>query len=125
MGEQDIGLLSVYTAQPTVRVGGQVVDQVRELLVAMEVHEQEGGLSRLELRLANVESQTNGTARLAFDTKDFAFGKEIAIYSGDENVPVEIFRGVITGLESEFPDESHPEFIVLAEDALQKARFAR
>jgi phage protein D len=125
MPEQDVGLLSVYTAQPTVRVAGQVVDQVRDLLVAMEIHEQEGGLSRLELRLINVESQSNGTATLAFDTRDFDLGKDIAIYTGDENVPVEIFRGVITGLESEFPDGSHPEFIVLAEDALQKARFAR
>jgi uncharacterized protein len=125
MSEQDIGLLSVYTAQPTVRVAGQVVDQVRDLLVGLEVHEQEGGLSRMELRLANVESQSSGYPTLAFDTKDFDLGKEIAIYTGDENVPGEIFRGVITGLESEFPEDSHPEFIVLAEDALQKARFTR
>jgi len=125
MPEQDIELLRVYTAQPTVRVAGQVVPQVRDLQVAMEVHEQEGGLSRLELRMANVESQASGFSTLAFDTRDFDLGKEIAIYTGDENVPNEIFRGVITGLEAEFPSDSHPEFIVLAEDAMQQARFTR
>ncbi len=123
--EQAVGLLSVYTAQPTIRVNGNVVDEARTLLISMEMHEQETGMSRLELRFTNVLPDSNGGATLAFENNTFDFGKEVAVYTGDENVPVEIFRGPITGIEAAFPEFAPPEFVVLAEDALRKAHFTR
>ena len=123
--EKDIGQKPVYSAQPTLRVDGAEVANVKDLLMGMEMHEQEGGLSRIELRFTNVLSQPNSGATLAFDNKSFDFGKQLTVYTGDESGPMEIFRGLITGLEATFPEQAAPEFIVLAEDELQKTRFRR
>jgi phage protein D len=54
-----------------------------------------------------------------------SLGKSIKILAGDESDPQEIFRGVISGLELVLEQQQEPELIVLAEDALQKARMAR
>ncbi len=42
-----------------------------------------------------------------------------------EQRPTEIFRGRITALAAEFPQDAPPELVVYAEDALQSARLAR
>jgi phage protein D len=106
-------------------VDGAEVVNTKELLTGMEMHEQEGGLSRIELRFVNVVSAPKGSATLAFDNKNFDFGKQLTVYTGDETGPMEIFRGLITGLEAIFPEHAAPEFVVLAEDELQKTRFQR
>lgn len=114
-----------YSARPTVRINTQEYAKVRELLVAMDLTEQAGGLSALELRFTNIASDTQGGADFAFeDDRVLQLGAAIAVYSGDETNPQEIFQGTITGLELEF-SQSAPELVVLAEDALQKARMSR
>jgi uncharacterized protein len=116
---------AVYSARPTVRINTQEYAQVRELLVSMELTEQAGGLSALELRFTNIASDTQGGADFAFeDDRILKLGAVIAVYSGDETLPQEIFQGIITGLELEFSGGA-PELVVLAEDALQKARMSR
>src|SRR6185295_12707644 len=57
--------------------------------------------------------------------RDLKLGTKIKLYSGDENRPREIFRGVVSSLEAEFPQEGPPEILVLAEDPLHKSRLAR
>lgn len=126
MPEMTLSAVAVYSARPTVRVNGQAYPKVSELLLTMEMTEQEGGLSALELRLSNIASNTQGGADYAFeDDQILKLGSAIALYSGDETAPQEIFRGTITGLEADFPEEAPPELVVLAEDQCQSARMAR
>ncbi|HEX8246054.1 MAG TPA: hypothetical protein VF541_21240 [Longimicrobium sp.] len=116
----------VYTARPTVRVDGQENERLTELLVAMEMTESEGGMSALELTVRNVADESGSDAALPWeDATVLDFGKTIAVYGGEETAPQEIFRGVVTGLEAVFPEDGAPELVVLAEDALQRARMAR
>ncbi len=123
--EQPISASIVYRALPTIRVNGAEVPTARQLLTGMDMIEQQGGLSRIELRFHNILALDDNTVRLAFDDRTFEFGKLLTVYSGDDTSPTEIFRGFITGIESRFPADSAPEFIVLAEDELQRARFHR
>lgn len=117
---------AVYIARPTIRVDGQDNERVSELLLAMDMREHDGGLSSLELRLANVVSLPFGDAGLAFeDDSVLKLGSAITIHGGDETAPVEIFRGTITGLEGVFAEHDAPELIVHAEDAFQRARMKR
>ncbi len=117
---------ATYTASPTVRLNGQANDRVTSLITAMAMSEQEGGLSSLELRLSNSASLDTGGAEYAFDAAgDLQLGDEIIIGGGDASAPTEIFRGTITGVEGMFDESGPPTFVVLAEDALLKARFKR
>lgn len=126
MSEAPLSTSPVYAARPTVRVDGQDDPRVRELVLEMEMTEREGGLSSLELRLSNVASDPEGGADLSFEDEErIRLGSSIRICAGDEDAPQEIFAGKITGLEAEFPRESPPELVVLAEDACQQARLAR
>ena len=124
--ERPLSTNAVHSARPTVRVDGQEDPKVRELLLAMEMIESEGGLSTLELRFGNVASNPSGGAALAFEANDvLKLGAAIAVYGGDVTKPQEIFAGTITGLEAEFPEDGPPELVVLAEDVFQRARMTR
>lgn len=126
MPESPTTVQALYRARPTVRVQNQENPRVRELVAAMAMREQEGGLSALELRLTNVASLVGGEAELAFeDDLALRLGASISLYAGDETAPREIFRGWISGLEAEFPEDGAPELVVLAEDSLQLARLKR
>ncbi len=125
-GERALSRQAVHAARPTVRVGGQAYDTVTELLLAMEMTETEGGMSTLEMRFSNIASNPEGGSAFAFeDDRVLRLGSELAVYGGDETTPQEIFRGLVTGLDAEFPEDGPPELVVLAEDALQRARMAR
>jgi phage protein D len=118
--------MAVYSARPTVRVDTQAYPIVSELITGLELTESEGGMSALELRLTNIASNTEGGASLPFeDDRILRLGASLAVYSGDENDPQEIFRGKITGLEVAFSHDSTPELVVLAEDIFQQARMER
>src|SRR5688572_25542273 len=92
----------------------------------MEMIEREDGLSTLELRLSNVASERSGSADFAFEDESvFKLGDSVNIYCGEEANPTEIFRGVISALEADFPEEQSPTLVLLAEDKLQKARLKR
>ena len=117
---------SVSNPRPVVHIDGQTSDMLSQLLLAMDMREKEGGLSALELRLSNIASDRDGGADYAFeDERDIHLGSTITVFAGDASEPQEIFRGVITGLEAEFPESTPPELLVLAEDRLQHARMAR
>lgn len=123
MPENPTSVHAVYSARPTVRIDTVEYPKVSELLVGMEMTEQEGGMSSLELRFDNVASDDRGRSGQAFDDERvLAFGSEVTVYAGDETEPAEIFRGKITGFEAEFPNNA---LTVVAEDSLQRARMAR
>ncbi len=117
---------AVYSARPTIRVDEREHPKVRELVLEMNMTESEGGMSALEMRFANWASDPEGGADFAFEYDAILrLGAAIAVYAGDVSEPREIFRGVVTGLEAEYPGESPPELLVLAEDVFQMARMAR
>ncbi len=116
----------VYNPRPVVEIDGQRFDKVDELLQSIDMREQEGGLSSLELRLSNIASDADGGAGFAFeDEREIRLGSTITVSAGDTSEPQELFRGVITGIEAEFPESNPPELLLLAEDKLQHARMAR
>lgn len=122
MAEAPISTDPRYRARPTVRVGDRELANVTARVVTFAVTEREGGLSVLELRLNNFADD----ADYAFeDERDLRLGAQIAVYSGDELQPREIFRGVVSALEADFPDAGSSELVVLAEDPLQRSRMKR
>ncbi len=126
MPEAAVSQLPIYSSRPTIRVNEQDFERAAELLIAMDMQEQEGGLSALRLRFSNVASDPEGSADFAFeDESELSLGASITVYAGDRNAPQEIFRGVITGFEADFPEREPPELLVLAEDPLQTARITR
>ncbi|HET6229636.1 MAG TPA: hypothetical protein VFE05_06100 [Longimicrobiaceae bacterium] len=126
MAEQAVSEHAVYSARPTIKVNGQADDMVRSLLTSMEMTEAEGGLATFEARFTNVVNRGQGEAELAFeDGRLFKLGASLSLSTGDETAPTEIFTGTVTGLEASWSADNPPELVVLAEDALQKARMAR
>ncbi len=121
-----LNLPPVYNPRPLVEVDGQRFERIDELLLAMDMREREGGLSALELRLSNIASHLDGSAGYAFeDENEIRLGSSITVFAGDVSDSRELFRGLVTGLEAEFPGSAPPELLVLAEDGLQQARMAR
>jgi phage protein D len=126
MPEQPLTQNAVYSAIPTVKIDGQENQKVTAQLLSIEMREEEGGMSALEMRLSNFGSFSSGLADLVFEDGAIAkLGAAIVIYAGDASSPTEIFRGKITALEGCFPQSGPPDLIVLAEDSLQSARMAR
>jgi phage protein D len=125
MPEQPISHDAVYSATPTVRINGQPYAQVTDLIIGMAMTEQQGGMSELQLRVSNSTRSASGAVLAFEDDQILKLGAAIALYAGDRNAPQEIFRGVITGLEADFPADGVPELIVMAEDMFQHSRMAR
>ncbi|MBE0623303.1 MAG: phage late control D family protein [Burkholderiales bacterium] len=126
MPETALSQSAVYSARPTVRIAGEADARITELVMAMRMEEQEGGMSSLELRFSNLAPTTDGGAELAFDANSkLKLGAEIAVYAGDATQPCEIFRGRVSAMELEYRIGSGPELTVLAEDSMSAARRAR
>jgi phage protein D len=126
MPETTVSQFPVYSSRPTIRIDERNFERAGQLLIGMDMQEHEGGLSALQLRFSNVASDTVGSSDFAFeDESELALGSNIVVYSGDADAPREIFRGIVTGLEAEFPADTPPELLVLAEDRLQQARMQR
>jgi len=126
MGITTLNRPPVSNPRPVITIDGQRFDKVDELLLALDMYEQEGGLSSLELRFGNIASDADGGAGYAFeDESELKLGSTVVVATGDLADSQEIFRGVVTGLEAEFPESGPPELLVLAEDRLQQARMAR
>ena len=126
MPEQALATSAVYISTPTVKVDSQDAPKANQLLIGMQMTEAEAGMSAMELRFSNVASDARGSADLAFeDDSLLKLGAKIAVYCGGGSSQQEIFQGLITGLEADFPPGTPPELVVLAEDVFQQARMAR
>jgi phage protein D len=118
--------LGVINTTPTLQILGQGVDLATSLLIGMEMSEEVGGMSALELRFSNMNSKQNGSADFAFeDGRVLSHGLSISVYAGSDLTPREIFRGKVSALDARFPENAPPELHVLAEDDLQQARLTR
>jgi hypothetical protein len=117
---------AVYSAIPTIQIDGQANDKVTAQLLSLEMREQEGGMSSLEMRFSNFGTFSSALADMVFeDGAVLKLGAAVLVYAGAVSSPTEIFRGKITALEGRFPDGEPPELVVLCEDALQAARMKR
>lgn len=117
-----------YRARPTLRIDDQDVPAVSSRVNSFKITERVGGLSALELKLGNEtggEADPSQTPNPLEDERSIAIGSRLAIYSGDELHPREIFRGLVTGIEADFPEDGPAELLILAEDTLQSSRLAR
>jgi phage protein D len=124
--EATLSRFSLYSARPTLRLGGARNERLDNLLTALCMEEDEGGLSRLELRFGNWVRTGDGASEPAFGPgSPLRLGADIAVYAGDELGPQEIFQGRVSAIELRFTIDGAPECVVLAEDALQAARLAR
>lgn len=118
----------IFSTLPVVEVDGQTDEMMQSLLSGMDLTESDQGLSALELRFENTATVNNQGNDYAFEYSDNDFlslGKPITIRVGDYNDPQELFQGRISGLEMVVEPDLQPKLIVLAEDALQKARLSR
>lgn len=118
----------VIDTRPAVEVGGELHDMIPELLVSLEVCEQEGGLSQLEVVLDNTADHDGAGLEFAFEfteTNLFALGETIRVLTGDASAPTEIFSGVISAVTFEYEEGDQPRLRVIAEDALMPWRMIR
>jgi len=126
MSEASVSQSAIFSARPTLRIGGQPDERLSTLMTAMRMEESEGGMSALELHVTNWVATGGGRAELAFDSGSaLELGAELGVYSGDEATPREIFKGHVSALEMVCNYGAPPELVVLAEDALGSARRAR
>jgi phage protein D len=117
----------LYTASPTVEVGGMSYPLIAQNLERMRVTEALGGLSSLELVLADSVPRADGTMAHAQGAgSPLELGAGIRVFAGPAEVRAfEIFDGQITAIESEWREGGAPTFTVLAEDRLFPARRKR
>ncbi|HSD59255.1 MAG TPA: hypothetical protein VLC55_00175, partial [Burkholderiales bacterium] len=126
MGEMTLSPLGLYTARPTLRIDGRENQRADTLLLAMDLREQEGGMSSLALTFTNWGSREDGSAGPAFeDEQVFKLGTEIKVYGGEVAGPTELFRGKVSAIELGFDSDGPPRLTLHAEDALAQARLAR
>lgn len=116
----------VFSARPTLRIGGQELPLLSDNIARMRMREALGGMSSLEVSAYDVLSFGDGTAGFgATAASPMKLGAELKVYAGDTGGPQEIFDGVVTGLEAEAGPRSAPIFTLLAEDRLFKLRRKR
>ncbi len=115
-----------FSPRPIVRFGGRDEEAVQASLLRLELKDQPGGLSSLELHMINLGSNEDGGAGLLFeDDAIVQLGAELYLGMGDAAEPFSMFRGIVTAIEEVYGRGGPPEIIVCAEDALQRARMKR
>ena len=111
-----------FVSVPEVTVSGSVDRQLGDDLTGLVVEEDVLGMCRCELRLVNTGSP-KGFRWFGRDVLDL--GTAIAVRVGPRDHDREVFRGAVSALRAEFPEDGRAEVVVLAEDALQKLRLTR
>lgn len=128
MPEEQLYESVVVDTRPVVELGGEQFDMIPELINSVEVNEQEGGLSHVELLLDNTADHQGAGLDFAFEyteTDLFALGESVRILTGDAADPQEIFRGVISAVSFEVAEGGQPQLRVMAEDALMSWRMTK
>lgn len=128
MTETDLTSALIYVTRPVVEIDGRRHAMVDQLLLSMEMREQEGGLSKLELRFANSAQHEGVGNDFAFEfteTDLLKLGATLLVKAGDADDAMEIFKGRISAIEFAAEEPGQPELTVFAEDALMTARMRR
>lgn len=128
MVEDQLYKALIVDTRPVLEIDGEQYLMVNELLESLEVCEQEGGLSALEVMLSNSADHQGVGLEFAFEfteTNFFKLGATIRVLTGDAREPTEIFRGMISSVSLEVADGDQPKIRVMAEDALMTWRMVR
>ncbi len=126
MPETSLSQTAIFSARPTLRIAGQENARLTTLVSSMRMDESEGGMSTLELRVANWVPTGDGHSEIGFDgSSPLTLGADLGLYGGDASAPCELFRGLVSAIEVVSNYGQSPELVVLAEDALTAARHAR
>lgn len=120
-----VSVNAAYSARPTLLLEGQEDQDASARLHTMTMRDDEHGLASLELRLEDWRVTTAG-AGFAFDAgSPWALGAAVQVACGAVSEQRNLFAGHITAVELIASRDAPPEFVVLAEDRLARARFAR
>jgi phage protein D len=117
---------TAYVSQPQISINGQGNDSLNTNVLSLFVEETIEGLFRCEACFNNFGGKSGGGSDYLYFGRDVLdFGKEITIQLGPGDQAVEVFKGRITGLEAEYPEQGGSQILVLAEDRLQDLRMTR
>lgn len=119
---------TVVDTRPAIEVDGQLHPMLTALTASLEVCEQEGGLSHLELVLDNTAAHEGVGIAFAFEfteTNLLPLGQGIRVLMGDAARPTEIFGGTISAVALDYEDLEQPRLRIMAEDALMAWRMIR
>jgi len=120
-----VSVSAAYSARPTLLLEGQQDGDASARLHAMTMRDDEHGLASLELRFEDWRVTTAG-AGFAFDAgSPWALGAAVQVACGAVGEQSNLFAGHVTALERIASRDAPPEFVVLAEDKLARARLAR
>lgn len=123
--ERPVSSRTAYSARPTLRVDGQALPALDDLVRTFSVTEAEGGLSSLSLGMGNW-GMVDGSLGLVFDAGSaIKLGARVQLYAGETSGPTEIFDGQIHAIEASGSVGAPPGLLVLAEDKLYAARMQR
>lgn len=123
--ERPVSSRTAYSARPTLRVDGQALPALDDLVRTFSVTEAEGGMSSLSLGLGNW-GMVDGSLGLVFDAGGpIKLGARLQLYAGETSGPIEIFDGQIHAIEASGSVGAPPSLLVLAEDKLFAARMNR
>jgi uncharacterized protein len=128
MPEDQLYEALIVDTRPVLEIDGEQNPMAIELVESLEVCEQEGGLSALEVVLGNSAEHEGAGLEFAFEfteTNVFGLGRPIRVLTGDAFEPQEIFRGTISAVAFEIEDGGQPKLRVMAEDALMGWRMVR
>jgi phage protein D len=94
--------------------------------IALFVEETIEGLYRCEARLGNWGPRDSGEYGYLYFGRDVLdFGQRLVVSLGQGPGGGQVFDGLITGLEAEYPSAGGAQVVVLAEDRLQAMRMKR
>lgn len=123
--ERPVSSRTAYSARPTLRVDGQALPALDDLVRTFAVTEAEGGMSSLSLGMGNW-GMVDGSLGLVFDAgSPIKLGARVQLYAGETSGPTEIFDGQIHAIEASGSVGAPPSLLVLAEDKLFAARMKR
>ncbi|WP_457442286.1 phage late control D family protein [Roseateles sp. P5_E4] len=123
--ERPVSSRTAYSARPTLRVDGQALPALDDLVRTFSVTEAEGGMSSLSLGMGNW-GMVGGSLGLVFDAGGpIKLGARVQLYAGETAGPTEIFDGQIHAIEASGSVGAPPSLLVLAEDKLFAARMKR
>jgi uncharacterized protein len=115
------------TSAPVFKVDGEVRGELAQDLRRLEVAEDVMGLRTLTAHLigvATIEGESEDQPRY-LDGSIVDFGRRLEVSIGPPGTERIIFRGRISGLESDMLAGREPRVVVLAEDDLMKLRMTR
>lgn len=117
--------VTAYFSQPTFTVDGQPNADLGLRVRSVLVEETSDGLYRCEARFDNWGPRNGRLGYLYFGRDVLEFGKKFAVTMGAGPGGGQVFEGLITALEAEYPPGGGAQIVVLAEDRLQRLRMQR